>query len=65
VIATPHATVAPSRSRTTRSAAYSAAGASKTSRRPTISVETDTASHQPITLTQPQPLAVAAIIGAV
>ena len=44
-IATPHPIVAPSRSRTARSAAYSAAGASQTSSAPTISVDTDTASH--------------------
>ena len=56
-IATPHPTVAPRRSRTARSAAYSAPGASKTSSAPTISVETDTASHHPSKLTQPHPLA--------
>jgi hypothetical protein len=39
-IATPNPIVAPRRSRTARSAAYSAPGASQTSRAPTITVET-------------------------
>jgi hypothetical protein len=59
-IATPNPIVAPRRSRTARSAAYSAPGASQTSRAPTISVETATASHHPNTLTQPHPFAASA-----
>ena len=59
-IATPHPTLAPRRSRTARSAACSAPGASHTSRAPTISVDTETASHHPSMLTQPHPLAASA-----
>ena len=55
-IATPHPIVAPRCSRTARSAPSSAPGASHTSRAPTISVDTETTSHHPSTLTQPQPV---------
>ena len=55
-IATPHPIVAPRRSRTARSAPRSAPGASQTSSAPTISVDTDTASHHASTLSQPHPL---------